>query len=200
MQKTEFLSLLRMRLMGLPEEDIIRSLDYYSEIIEDLMEDGFSEEEAVASLGSVDEIVAQILMEIPLPKLVQEKIRPKRALKAWEIALLILGSPIWVPLLLAGIIVMLALYLVLWAIIVVLYAVDLSFAASAVAGAIMFFACLASGHVPQGVFSFGLALTCAGLAILLFFAFNRFTKGILRLSKRAMLSMKSAFIGREATL
>ena len=48
MSKTEFLTELKKALEGLPEEDIEKSLEYYSEMIDDRIEDGLSEEEAVA--------------------------------------------------------------------------------------------------------------------------------------------------------
>ena len=99
MNKYEFLGRLRERLAGLPPKDIEKSLDYYAEIIADRVEDGMSEEEAVAALGTLDEIVAQILEDTPLPKLVKEKVRPKRALRTWEILLIVLGFPLWLPLL-----------------------------------------------------------------------------------------------------
>ena len=47
MKKQEFLDLLKNRLWALPERDIQQSLDYYKEMIDDRMEDGLSEEDAV---------------------------------------------------------------------------------------------------------------------------------------------------------
>lgn len=59
MNKQEFLKELRGRLAGLPEEDIDERLTFYGEMIEDRMEEGLSEAEAVSAIGSVDEIVTQ---------------------------------------------------------------------------------------------------------------------------------------------
>ena len=59
MRKQEFLAKLRKGLSGLPQDDIEERLIFYSEMIEDRKEEGLSEEEAVAAIGSVDEIVAQ---------------------------------------------------------------------------------------------------------------------------------------------
>ena len=97
MTKNEFMNALRSReeLFGLPEEDIARSLSFYEELINDRMEEGMSEEEAVADVGNPKEIAAQILSEIPLSKLVKKKMKPSRRLRAWEIVLLALGSPLW---------------------------------------------------------------------------------------------------------
>ena len=118
MNKIEFLTVLRERLQGLPEEDINKSIDFYCEMIDDRVEDGMSEAEAVDALGNIEEIISQILSEVSLPKLVKEKVKPKRALKAWEIVLLILGAPLWIPLVAAVLITVLSIYLSIWSIII----------------------------------------------------------------------------------
>ena len=92
MNKQEFLAALQSGLRGLPRGDIQHWVEFYREMVEDRMEDGMSEEEAVAALGPVRDIVAQILSETPLPRLVHEKVKPKRPMKAWEIILLVLGA------------------------------------------------------------------------------------------------------------
>ena len=63
MNKKEFLAALRAGLAGLPEADVQHWLDFYSEIIDDRMEEGMTESEAVADVGSVHTIVTQILSE-----------------------------------------------------------------------------------------------------------------------------------------
>ena len=47
MSKSEFLTALRARLGGLPQGDVAERLDFYSELIDDRMEEGLSEEAAV---------------------------------------------------------------------------------------------------------------------------------------------------------
>lgn len=63
MTKNEFLSRLSGELSGLSDEDIRGSVDYYGEIIDDIIESGASEEDAVAALGSVEEVAANILTQ-----------------------------------------------------------------------------------------------------------------------------------------
>ena len=109
MNKTEFLAALERALSGLPEQDVQERLSFYGELIDDRVEEGLSEEEAVKERGSVDEIAKQTLADIPLSRLVRERVKPKRALRAWEIVLLVLGFPLWFPLLLAAAVVVLAL-------------------------------------------------------------------------------------------
>lgn len=198
MNKDAFLSELKKRLSGLPQEDIDERISFYSEIIDDRIEDGITEEDAVAGIGSVDSVVEQIMLEIPLAKLVREKVKPKRSLKAWELVLLVLGSPVWIPLIIAAVVVILAIYIVIWAVVVCVYATDLSLAAGAVAGIAGIVIYLKAGNPAGALFSFGTAAACAGLAILLFFACVWITKAVLKLTDRMLLGTKISFIGKEA--
>ncbi len=197
MTKREFISQLRGHLSGLPKEDIEKSIEYYSEIIDDRMEDGSPEDSAVEAIGSPSEIATQILMDTPLPKLVKAKAKPQRALKVWEIVLLVLGSPLWLSLLFAGVMVIFALYIALWSCIVSLYAVDLSLAASGLAGLLGFGALLSNHFYAQSVFILGIGLVCAGLAVPFFFVCNLISKKILVWSKKILLFIKSRMIGKE---
>ena len=75
MKKEQYLALVRRYLSALPPEDIERSLAFYQECIEDRMEDGMTEEEAVASLESPEAAARAILMDMPIPKLVKARAR-----------------------------------------------------------------------------------------------------------------------------
>lgn len=194
MNKQEFLDILRSRLSSLDPADIEKTVDFYSEMIDDRIEDGMSEEQAVETLGSIDEIVSQVMLEVPLPKLAKAAIRPSRTLRAWEIVLLILGSPVWLPLLLAFAIILLSVYIVIWSVVLVLYSADLSIAAGAVAGISAAVILLGRSLAVQAAFFLGAALICAGIAILLFFAFNKVTMGIVYLSRMLIRSIKRSFI------
>lgn len=197
MDKTQFLDELKRRMSGLPQSELDERLLFYSEMIDDRMEDGLTEEEAVAGIGSVDEVVEQIMAEIPLSRLVKEKVRQRHGLKAWEILLLVLGSPVWLPLLAAAFAVCLSLYLVLWAMLISVWAVDLSLAVSAVGGLFMAAFHMLKGNPAGAAFILGAALVCAGLAILLFFACLKLTKALMRLTKKMLLGIKAMFMGKE---
>ena len=123
MNKKEFLDILQARLAGLPQEDVKRSLEFYGEMIDDRTEEGMDEQQAVKEIGSVDEVVAQILSETPLQRLIKEKAKPSRTLRAWEIALLALGSPIWASLLLAAACIFFSVYILIWSLVLVIYCV-----------------------------------------------------------------------------
>ena len=197
MNKEQFLDELRRELSGLPQEDIEERIAFYEEMIADRMDEGISEEEAISEIGSVEEIARQIMSEIPLTKLVKEKVRPKRSLKAWEIVLLVLGSPVWIPLAIAVVAVLLSVYAVLWAVVICVYAVDFSFAVGTLAGVVGVFAYLKAGNPVGALFSLGTGIVCAGLAILMFFVSVWITKAVIKLGGRILLGIKISFVGRE---
>lgn len=200
MNKQEFLSQLRERLTGLPEPEREERLDFYSEMINDRRGEGVSEEMAVTGLGTVDEIAAQILEETPLTKLVRERIRPKRKLRAWEILLLTLGSPVWLPLLLASAAVVISCYAVIWSLVAALWAVFAALAAGAPGGLATGILFAARGSAPAGLAMLGGGLACAGLAVLFFIACLAVTKGILHLTKKLAVSVKHRFEKKEAAV
>ena len=73
MTKQEFLCELQKGLSGLPRDDTDARLSFYSEMIDDRMEEGMTEEEAVAGIGTVESIVSQIISETPTSKIIAER-------------------------------------------------------------------------------------------------------------------------------
>ena len=65
MKKQDFEKWLRYTLYDIPTEELERILQYYSDAIADRMEDGMTEEEAVAALGTREEILAACRMGLP---------------------------------------------------------------------------------------------------------------------------------------
>lgn len=197
MSKQEFLDQLRKGLSGLPQEDIEEHLTFYSEMIDDQMEEGITEEDAVSRIGSVDTIISQIKADIPLAKLVREKITPKKHLKAWEIVLLVLGSPIWLSLLIAAFAIILAAYIVVWSVVITLWSIEASFVACSLGGIISAVIFAFQGNELTGLAMLGAGIICAGLSIFMFYGCKAATKGILLLTKKMALGIKSLFVGKE---
>ena len=194
MSKQEFLALLRKGLSGLPQDDIEERLAFYSEMIEDQMEDGLSEEAAVSAAGSIDEIVTQIVADIPLTKIAKEKIKPKRHIKAWEIVLLILGSPLWLLVLIAIFAVIFSLYICLWAVIISLWASFVAIIGGAFGGIASGVVLVLNKNGLTGILLIAAGLVCAGISIFFFFGCKAATKGIVFLTKKPILSLKKSFI------
>lgn len=197
MNKPEFLAELRKGLSGLPQEEVEERLTFYGEMLEDQMEEGLSEEEAVAAAGPVDEIVRQTVADTPLAKLAKERIRPKRHLKAWEIVLLVLGSPVWLSLGIAAAAVLFALYVSLWSVILSLWAVFGSLAVCAAAGLPAGVLFALRGHAAAGLALLSAGLVCAGLSIWLFFGCRAAAAGTWTLTKKCAVWVKEGLIRKE---
>lgn len=197
MRKQEFLTRLRKGLSGLPQEDIEERLAFYSEMIDDRMEEGLAEEEAVAAVGTVDEIVTQVVAETPLAKIAKERIKSKRRLSAGVIALLVLGSPIWLSFAIAAFAVVLSIYISIWAVILSLWAVFVSLAAGSICGALTCVIFAIGGNAFSGIAMLAAGIVCAGLSILMFYGCKAATKGILLLTKKMAIGIKNCFMKKE---
>ncbi|MBQ5992207.1 MAG: DUF1700 domain-containing protein [Clostridia bacterium] len=197
MLKQEFLNALRAGLSGLPQADIEERATFYGEMIDDRMEEGVPEEEAVAAVGPVDEIVSQIVAETPLTRIVKERVKPKRRLKAGEIVLLVLGSPIWLSLLIAAFAVVFSLYVVLWALLVCLWAVFAAFVVCALACVAAGISFAVQGYGLSGLAVLAAGLVLAGLAIFLFFACKAASKGVVKLTAKIARGIKKCFMKKE---
>ncbi len=191
MTKSEFLAELRNGLESCPEQEREERITFYDEMISDLMEEGYSEEDAVGKIGNPGEIAANIMEDIPLSVLVKQRIKPRRTLKGWEILLIILGFPIWFSLGIAAIAVIFSIYAVMWSLVLALYAVDLAFAVSAIG-------CFIYGFMGfswfSGLFCAGTGIFLAGAAAMLFVGCIVFTKFMVRMTKSVCIGIKNLFI------
>ena len=210
MNKQEYLSAIRVRIPKMPTEDMERFIAYYSEMIDDRMEDGMTEEEAVATMDTPDEAVDQILEDTPPGELalisdellegardgktVKQKIKPTHRLRAWEIVLIVLGSPVWVPLLLTAGILVISMLVVVFSLLITFYAVVISAAVAGIAGVLAVVPFLMISNVPAAVFMLGCGFAGVGLTILFFVAVKPVTVGFWNLCKAAVSGIKRKFV------
>lgn len=197
MNKNEFLSALKARLSALPPNELEERLEFYSEMLDDRIEEGLSEEAAVAEIGSVDDVAAQITSDIPFVKLVKEKIKPKHSFKTWEIICLILGSPIWVSLLIALAAVIFSAYAVFFAVLAALWAVELSLAVSSVVCIVSGIVYLFGSTTLTGLVALCTGAVALGVSILAFFGCKKASKGIFKLTKNIVFNIKKRFVNKE---
>lgn len=220
MTKSDFLDLLREKISRLPEWEAAKTVVYYSEMIDDRIEDGMSEEEAVAALGSIDGIVSEVCAGIGAEsdgqaepedgeaapqaqtEVLQETAegkRAKRKLTPAKIAIVAVTSPVWIALAAAAAVTVIALYIavlaVLWSAVVSLFAVTVSFlacgpAAGTVSG-VRFFA----GSAGAGLFYAGAGLFLEGLGLLLIRPALRFARLSAKIS-RWIFVKPAGIIGR----
>ena len=198
MTKSEFLAELSLRLNGFSREDIAASLAYYNEIIDDRIEDGANEEEAVAAIGTPAQAAAQILEDMPLGKLLKAKLSGGKRLPTWATVLLIAGSPIWIALLASMFAVIISLYAAIWTITISLCAAWLAFAISPLAGLFLLVLSTLQGNFGGGLVLLGSGCILGGLALFLFRPCLVLCKGGWLASKKLFLAIKRCFIKKEA--
>ncbi len=165
MTKADFLRLLERALMQLSEEERQKNLEYYSELLDDMMEEGMTEAEATAKLGSPNQIAQNILQEMPLSKLVSTRMKPRSGWTPLAVVLAVVGSPVWVPLLLAVVAIVLALFVSIWALGFAAVAVVIALAVAVVAAPI-FAVRAAVMTLPLGLMLLGAGLVLLGLCVL----------------------------------
>ncbi len=198
MNKSEFLNLLESKLEELPDNEIKKSLTYYSEMIDDRIEDGESEVDAVASLGSVDEISKSVISQTPLSSQIREPIKRKNRFSVSVIILLILGSPIWLSIILTLFSVILSIYAAIASIIIALYSVVAAFllggAAAVLGSPIIMYSNIYTGIalIGAGFIMFGLGIFLAYGTVILTKLTIRFTYFLGRKIKLAFAKRKTA--------
>lgn len=197
MNKKEFIDALRLRLADLPSEELDERIGFYVEMIDDRIEEGLDEEAAVAEIGSVDSISGQILADIPLSKIAKSKIKKRRRMRAWEIVLLAVGSPIWASLLIAAFAIIISLYAVLWSLVAVAWSVFGAFGGCSLGGIAAGVLSIVHGEILIGIAFFGVSLVLAGLGIFIFFGCMAATKGMVTLTKKIVLGIKKCFVRKE---
>lgn len=197
MNKQEFLTELRKKLQGLPSDDIEERLSFYGEMIDDKEEDGLTEEEAVKDIGTADEISEQIIADISLVKIVKERIKPQRQLKAWEIILLACGSPLWLALGIAAAAVTFSLYATIWALLISFWAAFIAIAAAAVLSVPTCIISVANSSVASGLALLAIGIVCAGLSVFAFYGCKKATKSVMVFTKKIAIGIKKSFVKKE---
>lgn len=194
MNKEIFLNKLKVGLNGFDENEIEEILNFYSEMIDDKIENGLTEEKAIEEIGSVNDVLKQILSEYSLMKLVKKRIKPKRKLSPLEIVLLILGSPIWLSVLIAVFAIVFSAYVVIWSLVISVWAIELSLVVSSVALILLTILKICDIGIFTVIAFFGVALFCIGLSVFAFFGCMALTKAMITLTVKIVLLIKSLFV------
>ena len=198
MDKRTFLDGLRTALVSLPASEIDKTLAYYEEMIDDRIEDGMSEEEAVASMEPIEELAARIINDTPAVNKAVRKAKQSGVPAVIWILLAILGLPIWLPLLCLAFGLVAGVLGLLFGIIVSLVAVVLGLGIGGIV--LMVFAFCYLGVVGMSaVLVIGLGLIGIGLGILLAFPIAYLIKALWQGIKALCRKIGSLFTRQEAT-
>lgn len=192
MTKREFLAVLQRELYTLSQKELREQLNFYSEMIDDRMDDGLSEEEAVSKIGSISEILSQIDNEKGITGAAPSE-KSEAKLGALGKTLLILGSPLWIALAAAGFAVLAALYASVWAVWASICAVEVALWAGALVGVLAVLIYAPQGLLISGAFLFGAGLVCLGLSLFLWYGCKWLLISIVKLTVWSFSTVISLF-------
>ena len=123
-----------------------------------------TEAEAVAAMGTLGEVAKATLDELPaVPRAIA---RTKRKSTALLWALAIVGSPVWIPLLLAFVAVAATVYICIWVLALCVWIVAAAFGGAGVVGLLFTVDGIIIGHVPYVLTSMGMGFASIGVALL----------------------------------
>lgn len=199
MTKNEFLKEVGKRFKSLDKNDRQKGIDYCCEIIDDMTEDGLSEEEAVASLGGADKFAESFLSELAQSKSDGAQVTPskKRKFGAWEIVLLVLGSPLWLSLILAAAAILMSVYITIWSVVLSFAVTDLALALSGVAAIGYAIVCMVLlGGVNRMIFLIGAGLVLIGISIFMYYLCKWLFVAAVKLSKGIFIKLKNSLKGK----
>lgn len=169
MKKSDFLAVLQIELNKLPPKELQEQLNFYSEMIDDRMEEGLSEEEAVAKIGSVSDILSQ--MNRPsvtrIGRTTSAKNKSENKNKGLITALVVMASPIWISLLAVWFSLVVSAVAVIWSLWISFIAVEVAFAASGLYGIVAMVVFSINGEWELGMGVFGAGLILGGLSLLI---------------------------------
>lgn len=199
MNKSEYLDSIRSKLTGLPEKDINSAIEYYEEAIEDRIEDGLTEEQAIKAVGTPEEIAEKILMDSSIPKLITAKAKPQRTLKGWEIALIIIGSPLWIIIGACLLIVFLSVILTLFWVMLAIICCVVGIIVGSLGGIAASIAQLFTGGGASSVAMLGICIMLLGVGVLLVVPVKAALTGLWELIAKFIRWVKRKIIGNKAT-
>lgn len=152
MDKTDFLVDLQKKLKRYGVKNANDYIDYYSEYLDDLIENGMSDYEAINKIGGLQKVLLEILSD-------ENVVIPQTSKRAMGLLFLSLGLPLWGPVV-AGI------YIIILA---VIFAFGVSALAFVVSGLWLFlgsFVVIFKLGLLYAGFQFGMALILLGLAVI----------------------------------
>ena len=199
MRKTEFLSELRRSLSGLPQADLEERISFYSEMIDDRIEDGHSEEEVIEGIGPPQDIAAQIKADFaPINnKMKEEKKKTKLHWGPWEIVLLILAAPLLISLASGVLSTIVSVYAGIWAMIISLWACVVALWGVVLGGIAAGLGMICTGAPIGGLAAIATAIFAAGLSIFAFFAALLAGKWTVILTKKFFVWLIGKFKRKE---
>lgn len=201
MSKYDFLEELNSRLELAGVSSASEVVSFYDEAISDRIDAGIDEEEAVAQVGSIDEIVRNVRLDRPVAQVVSGRIKEshrtaKNNGRGWLwVVLAIIGFPIWLPLVIAAATVVFSLYIAMWSLVFALFVTVLALGFAGIicifASAIKFTGIITT---PAALGVLGTGLILVAIALFLWRPVIRAGKGLIKLIGLMLLGIKKIFV------
>lgn len=191
MTRDEFIKQLEQQLSCLSTTGKNEAIQFYEEAIDDRMEDGLSEEDAIRALGHPQEVAEAILDNLPaIPQAIAKTKRTSTAL-LW--VLVILGSPVWLSLLIASSAILLSAYICLWTAVLCIWIGALALFIGGIAGFGLAIGGIAVTYPLYAVAMLGCGMAAIGGALLIAAIAWTVTKFIAHLSALIASKVLSLF-------
>lgn len=168
-----------------------RGLEFCAESIDDRVEDGMAEEDAVTALGDVEDVARGLLADRPLGAVVRERVRHES--NAGRVVLLICASPLLVTFFAVG----LSVYAALWAAMIAIYAAVASLLIAGAAGALGGVALMFLQGAAPGLCICGAGLVSFALGLLLIDPVKAAGRGLWKLTKAFGRGCKRLIVGKR---
>lgn len=169
MDKTDFLIDLQKKLKRYGVKNANDYLDYYSEYLDDLIESGLTDMQAIDRVGGVQKVLLEILSD-------EDVVIPETSKKAMGNLFLALGLPLWGPL-------VAALYITVLGLIFALLVCALAFGVAGVWVLISSLVVVFQMNILYAMFQLGVALMLLGLGVIFEQLFILSGKGLFDSSK-----------------
>lgn len=178
---------------GLSQEELANKLNVVRQTVSK-WEKGLSLPDSDMLIGLARELDTSVSALLEEKVAATENVAAKsKSHRIITIILLILGSPIWLSLIIAALAVVISVYAVMWSVIISLWAIEGAFIGCTLGAMVASIGFICMGDGLKGVVLIGAGLICAGLSILMFFGCNATTKGVLMLTKNIAVWIKSFF-------
>ncbi len=188
MNKAEFLKELAFHLQKMSDSEKNKFITYYDEMISDYVENGVTEEEAVKKIGTPLKIAKELLEDYGNVKLNL----PSTGNKLLNIAVAIIGFPLWGSVLLTIVLLVFSAYVLIWCLPVAAGAGCVGFFSSAIIGMIGTPLVIARS-LPMGVIQLGTSMASIGISVLLGIAAMTMSKTFVNITKKFNVKLMELF-------
>lgn len=162
MSKAEFLSELELSLHSMKDNEKSKFITFYDEMIDDYVENGMTEAEAISKIGTPKKIAVELLenndsvkLNLPLP-----------GNKLFNIIITIIGFPLWGSLLLTFILSILCVYILIFCLPVSTGAATVGFLAASIIG-IIGSPFVIAHSLSTGLMQLGIGIASVGISFFL---------------------------------